>query len=55
LDERDFRTYLSYLVEYKAKYSFSLYAFASMRNHCHLILEVERVPLSKDDDIAPEA
>ena len=47
LDERDFGTYLSYLSEYKAEYSFHLYAFALMRNHCHLLLEVKEVPLSK--------
>jgi putative transposase len=46
-DERDFRTYLSYLSEYKTKYSFYLYAFALMKNHCHLLLEVKEVPLSK--------
>jgi len=33
LDEKDFRTYLSYVSEYKAQYSFHLYAFALMRNH----------------------
>ena len=46
-DDRDFRTYLSYLSEYKAKYSFYLYAFALMKNHCHLLLEVKEVSLSK--------
>ncbi len=46
-DERDFETYLSYLTEYKTKYPFYLYAFALMRNHCHLLLEVKEVPLSK--------
>ena len=46
-DERDFETYLSYLSEYKGKYSFHLYAFALMGNHCHLLLEVREVPLSK--------
>jgi REP element-mobilizing transposase RayT len=40
-------TYLSYVSEYKAKYSFHLYAFALMKNHCHLLLEVKGVPLSK--------
>ncbi len=46
-DERDFKTYLSYLSEYKARYSFRLYAFALMRNHFHLLLEVNEVCLSK--------
>ena len=30
LDERDFRTYLSYLSEYKKRHSFRLYAYALM-------------------------
>ncbi len=47
LDEKDFNSYLSYLSEYKAKFSFFLYAFALMGNHCHLLLEVNEVPLSK--------
>jgi putative transposase len=46
-DERDYKIYLSYVSEYKAKYSFHLYAFALMKNHCHLLLEVKEVPLSK--------
>jgi putative transposase len=46
-DERDFRTFLSYLSEYQARYSFHLYAFALMRNHCHFLLEVKEIPLSK--------
>ena len=33
LDERDFRTYLSFLAEYKSKHSFHLYAYALMKNH----------------------
>lgn len=33
LDEKDFNSYLSYLSEYKAKFSFFLYAFALMGNH----------------------
>jgi len=47
LDERDFRTYLSYLSEYKSKHSFSLYAYALLKNHLHLLLEVGDSPLSK--------
>jgi REP element-mobilizing transposase RayT len=47
LDEKDFNTYLSYLSEYKAQFPFLLYAFALMGNHCHLLLEVHGVPLSK--------
>ena len=46
-DERDFRTYLSYLSEYKNKHSFRLYAYALMETHLHLLLEVGGSPLSK--------
>jgi putative transposase len=47
LDEKDYQTYLSYLSEYKGRYQFRLYAYALMRNHVHLLLEVEATPLSK--------
>jgi REP element-mobilizing transposase RayT len=47
LDEQDFRVYLSYLSEYKNRFSFHLYAFALMENHFHLLVEVEQIPLSK--------
>ena len=47
LDEKDYQTYLSYLSECKARYRFRLYAYALMRNHVHLLLEVEATPLSK--------
>jgi len=47
LDERDFRTYLSFLAEYKSKHSFHLYAYALMKNHLHLLMAVEETPLSK--------
>ena len=47
LDEGDFKTYLSYLSEYKSKYNFHLYAYALMKNHLHLLFEVEETPLSK--------
>jgi REP element-mobilizing transposase RayT len=47
LDERDFRTYLSFLAEYKTKHSFHLYAYALMKNHLHLLMAVEETPLSK--------
>jgi len=47
LEEKDFKTYLSYFSEYKAKYSFYLYAYALMRNHVHLLVEVEEFPLSR--------
>lgn len=47
LNEVDFKTYLSYLSEYKNKYHFHLYAYALMKNHLHLLLQVEGIPLSK--------
>ncbi len=47
LDKGDFRTYLAYLLEYKNKYNFHLYAYALMKNHLHLLIEVEETPLSK--------
>ncbi len=47
LDERDFGTYISYLSEYKKKHSFHLYAYALMKTHLHLLLEVGESPLSK--------
>jgi putative transposase len=47
LAEEDFKTYLSYLSEYKSKYSFYVYAFALMRNHVHLLVEVKDTSLSR--------
>jgi REP element-mobilizing transposase RayT len=47
LDERDLRKFLSYLSEYKQKYRFRLYAYALMKNHFHLLTEVEKPPLSR--------
>jgi putative transposase len=40
LHAEDYKTYLAYLSEYKAKYNFRLYAYALMKNHIHLLLEV---------------
>ena len=47
LDKKDFKTYLSFLAEYKRKFSFHLYAYALMKNHLHLLMAVEEIPLSK--------
>jgi len=47
VSEADFRTYLAYLSEYKEKYHFHLYAYSLMKNHLHLLLEVEQIPLSR--------
>jgi len=47
LKKEDYKTCLTYLSECKAKYHFYLYAYALMRNHFHLLVEVKEVPLSK--------
>jgi REP element-mobilizing transposase RayT len=47
LDEKDYQRYLSYLSDYKTRYEFHVYAYALMRNHVHLLIEVEATPLSK--------
>jgi len=47
LEDRDLKTFLSYLSEYKARYPFYLYAYSLMKNHFHLLLEVDGTPLSK--------
>jgi len=46
-DEKDLRSFLAYLSYSKMKFSFRLYAYALMKNHIHLLREVEKVPLSK--------
>ena len=47
LDSQDYQRYSSFLREYKEKYEFSLYTYALMPNHLHLLLEVNEVPLSR--------
>jgi len=47
LDDTDWRAYLSYLTEYKSRYSVQLYAYALMKTHVHLLLEVNQIPLSR--------
>jgi putative transposase len=39
--------FLAYLSDYKDRYGFHLYAYALMRNHVHLLLEVGEIPLSR--------
>jgi len=39
--------FLSYLSDYKKRYGFHLYAYALMRNHFHLLMEVGEIPLSR--------
>jgi putative transposase len=43
----DYRLYLRFLKEYKERYQFSLYAYALMTNHAHLLVEVGDVPLAR--------
>jgi putative transposase len=45
LDEKDLKTFLSNLSEYKLRYSFRLYAYVLMKNH--LLMETQQTPLSK--------
>lgn len=47
LDDKDLKTFLSYLSEYKTRYPLHLYAYSLMKNHFHLLLEVEGTPLGK--------
>jgi REP element-mobilizing transposase RayT len=47
LDGEDYQVYLSYLSQYKVQYQFHVYAYALMKNHVHLLLEVGETPLSR--------
>jgi putative transposase len=47
LDEKDFERFLIYFSDSKTRHVFHLYAYALMKNHLHLLLEVEDVPLSR--------
>jgi REP element-mobilizing transposase RayT len=47
LDEKDLETFLAYLSDYKNRYAFHLYAYALMKNHLHLLIEVEEIPLNR--------
>jgi REP element-mobilizing transposase RayT len=47
LDQKDFKTFLGYLSDYKSRYAFRLYAYALMKNHLHLLVEVGEIPLSR--------
>ena len=46
-DEKDLKRFLAYLSYCKTRFPFRLYAYALMKNHIHLLVEVEKVPLSK--------
>jgi REP element-mobilizing transposase RayT len=47
LKEEDKKEYLNIIKKYKIKYNFKLYAYCLMDNHAHLLIEVEKIPLSK--------
>lgn len=46
-DHRDYELYLQFLKEYKERYRFSLYSYALLPNHIHLLIEVGETPLSR--------
>lgn len=39
--------YINLIREYKKRYHFRMYAYCIMDNHAHLLIEVEKIPLSK--------
>ena len=47
LDEKDRKKFLAFLAEYKGRHPFRLYAYALVKNHLHLLVEVEEIPLGK--------
>lgn len=47
LDDKDYKTFLIKLQEYKQRYLFKLYAYVLMKNHFHLLVETGSTPLSK--------
>jgi len=46
-DDRDRLRFLQKVFEYKERYGFILYAYTLMKNHIHLLMETQDVPLSK--------
>jgi REP element-mobilizing transposase RayT len=46
-DDQDRLAYLERLEHYRQRYGFSVYAYVLMSNHVHLLVEAQRVPLSK--------
>lgn len=47
LDEKDMKKFLAFLAEYKCRCPFRLYAYGLMKNHLHLLVDVEEIPLSR--------
>jgi REP element-mobilizing transposase RayT len=46
-DSHDYLKYIYTLSDYKKHYKFLLYAYVLMKNHVHLLIETQEVPLSK--------
>jgi REP element-mobilizing transposase RayT len=47
LDEKDLQRFLAYLSDCKKRFTFRLYAYALLKNHLHLLIEVEKTPLRR--------
>lgn len=46
-DDKDLKKFIACLSGCKTKFPFHLYAYALMKNHVHLLVEVEAIPLSR--------
>jgi len=46
-DDKDRLKFLRKLLKYKERYGFVLYAYTLMKNHLHLLIETQDVPLSR--------
>jgi REP element-mobilizing transposase RayT len=46
-DDGDYELYLQFLKEYKERYRSSLYSYALLPNHLHLLIEVGEIRLSR--------
>src|SRR4030066_947071 len=46
-DKEDYLKYLEILSGYKTRYRYSLYSYVLMSNHVHLLVETQKIPLSK--------
>lgn len=47
LDRADYLRYLNNLRRFKEKFHFKLYCYALMTNHVHLLLAIDKIPISK--------
>lgn len=46
-EKGDFLKYLEIITKYKQRYQYFLYCYVLMSNHVHLLIEIQRTPLSK--------